>query len=167
VFVLRILLEIDENLILYVPSNWRIFLLECCLLEFIFWFFLAWIVVWITIRVSDGRLLCLVQASRQHLPIPSFVETRQERGNAEAAAVAAVEQSMKKCMDDLMRMMESVTGRIGQLESSTRRLEQMVTDLKSGSELSQGASGGKLLLIETMLSEVWDVKFQGLFGSFV
>ena len=104
----------------------------------------------------------LAQASRQHLPIPSFVETspaRQERGNAEAATVAAVEQTMKKYMDDLMRMMESVTGRIGQLESSTRRLEQMVTDFKSGSEMNQGASGGKLSLIESMLSEVWNVNF--------
>ncbi|KAG0622114.1 hypothetical protein M758_3G073100 [Ceratodon purpureus] len=96
-------------------------------------------------------------ASRQHLPIPSFVETspaRQERGNAEAATVAAVEQTMKKYMDDLMLMMESVTGRIGQLESSTRRLEQMVTEFKGGSEKNQGASGSKLSLIENMLSEV-------------
>jgi len=81
---------------------------------------------------------------------------RQERGNnnAEAATVAAVEQTMKKYMDDLMHMMESMTGRIGQLESSTRRLEQMVTDFKGGSDKNQGAAGGKLLLLETMLSEV-------------
>lgn len=99
----------------------------------------------------------LLQASRQHLPIPSFVESSpagQERGNAEAATVAAVQQAMAKYMDDLMRMMESVTGRIGQLESSTRCLEQMVTDFKGGSEKNQGVSGGKLLLIESMLSEV-------------
>lgn len=100
------------------------------------------------------------QASRQHLPIPSFVESspaRQERGsntNSEAATAAAVEQTMKKYMDDLMHMMESMTGRIGQLESSTRRLEQMVTEFKGGSDKNQGAAGGKLLLIETMLSEV-------------
>lgn len=79
---------------------------------------------------------------------------RQDRGNTEAATVAAVEQTLKKHIDDLMHMMESMTGRIGQLESSTRRLEQMVTDFKGGAEKSMGASGGKLLLIETMISEV-------------
>lgn len=85
----------------------------------------------------------------------SPIARQPERGsNTEAATVAAVEQTMKKYMDDLMHMMESMTGRIGQLESSTRRLEQMVTDFKGGSEKNQGVSGGKLLLIETMLSEV-------------
>lgn len=111
------------------------------------------------------------QPSRQHLPIPSFVESspgrqergsfvesspgRQERGsNTEAATVAAVEQTMKKYMDDLVHMMESMSGRIGQLESSTRRLEQMVTDFKNGSEKNEGAAGGKLAHLETMLSGV-------------
>lgn len=61
---------------------------------------------------------------------------------------------MKKYMDSMMIVMESVTGRIGQLESSTRRLEQMLTDFRGAAEKNQGAAGGKLLLIETMLSEV-------------
>lgn len=61
---------------------------------------------------------------------------------------------MKKYMESLMFTMESVTGRIGQLESSTRRLEQTLTDFRGGAEKNQGATGGKLLLIETMLSEV-------------
>lgn len=90
--------------------------------------------------------------------MPSFVESspgRQERGsNTEAATVAAVEQTLKKYIDDLVHMMESMSGRIGQLESSTRRLEQMVTDFKNGSEKNEGAAGRKLAHLETLLSGV-------------
>lgn len=54
-----------------------------------------------------------------------------------------------------MRVMESMTGRIGQLESSTWRLEQKVLELKGGSEKSREISGDKILFVETMLSEVY------------
>lgn len=61
---------------------------------------------------------------------------------------------MKKYADNMLRMLEAMTGRLDHLESTTQRLEHLVTDFKGGSEESQGASGGKLLQLENMLAEV-------------
>jgi L-tryptophan--pyruvate aminotransferase len=77
-----------------------------------------------------------------------------EKEVLETATLVAVERTMKKYADNLLRVLEGISGRLTHLESTTLHLEHMVSDFKSGADENNGATDGKLRGLANMLAEV-------------
>ncbi|KAJ7271440.1 hypothetical protein O6H91_21G029600 [Diphasiastrum complanatum] len=76
------------------------------------------------------------------------------KDSLESATVAAVERTMKKYADVLLRVLEGMSGRLSQLENTTQRLEHSVQVLKSDAANHHGESDGKLRMLENHIKEV-------------
>eukprot|EP00897_Mesotaenium_endlicherianum_P007545 jgi/Mesen1/6819/ME000035S06199 len=71
-----------------------------------------------------------------------------------SATVAAVEQTMKKYADNLLHVLEDISGRLRHLESATARLETAVRDVQQQSGDSHGQVDGRIRSMENLLYEV-------------
>lgn len=61
---------------------------------------------------------------------------------------------MKKYGDDVLNVLGAINGRLSQLESTTHRLERVMTEFKGESEMNQSALGSRFLTVEKQLTEV-------------
>lgn len=61
---------------------------------------------------------------------------------------------MKKYADNLLRVLEGMTGRLSQLESSTQRLEHLFEEIKNVVADTQGEADGKFRSLESHILEV-------------
>ncbi len=71
-----------------------------------------------------------------------------------ATVVATVERTMKKYADNLLHVLEGMSGRLSQLEFNSQRIEHTVGKLKVESADHHGAADGKLRSLENMIREV-------------
>ncbi|CAM6042833.1 unnamed protein product, partial [Sphagnum compactum] len=71
-----------------------------------------------------------------------------------ATVVATVERTMKKYADNLLHVLEGMSGRLSQLEFNSQRIEYTVGKLKVESADHHGAADGKLRSLENMVKEV-------------
>ncbi|CAM6098057.1 unnamed protein product [Calypogeia fissa] len=100
----------------------------------------------------------MVRRSRE--PPPTYetpVTTRaheHEKESFDSATAAAVERTMKKYADNLLRVLEGMTGRLSQLEASTQRLEHLFEKIKNMVADSQAESDGKYRSLESHILEV-------------
>lgn len=78
----------------------------------------------------------------------------KDHNASNAALVSEIDRTMKKYVDDLMHVLDSVSARISQLESRSRNLENSVDDLKVAVGNNQGSTDGKLRQLENILREV-------------
>ncbi|KAG6542120.1 hypothetical protein Mapa_016472 [Marchantia paleacea] len=85
-------------------------------------------------------------------PLPRSQE--HEKESFETATVAAVERTMKKYADNLLRVLEGMTGRLSQLESSTQRLEHLYGEIRNAVVNNHGEIDGKLRSLENHILEV-------------
>ncbi|EFJ13443.1 hypothetical protein SELMODRAFT_446314 [Selaginella moellendorffii] len=72
----------------------------------------------------------------------------------DSATAAAVERTMKKYADNLLRVLEGMGGRLSQLEAATQRLEVAFEKSKSANANNHGETDGRLRMLENMLREV-------------
>ncbi|CAM6067838.1 unnamed protein product [Sphagnum tenellum] len=72
----------------------------------------------------------------------------------ETQVVATVERTMKKYADNLLHVLEGMSGRLSQLEFNSQRIEHTVGKLKVESADHHGAADGKLRSLENMVREV-------------
>ncbi|GAQ88616.1 hypothetical protein KFL_004450030 [Klebsormidium nitens] len=83
---------------------------------------------------------------------------KQERSVADVDdskdAVAAVERTMKKYADNLLRVLEDMRGKLTQLERTTDRLESTVAELQNRSADQHGELDGRVRGLEHVLREV-------------
>jgi hypothetical protein len=98
---------------------------------------------------SSGNL-----SSSLRPPLTSEPTVHYEKEVIENATLVAVERTMKKYADNLLHVLEGISGRLTHLESTTQRLEHMVTEFKGGADENSGATDGKLRALGNMLSEV-------------
>lgn len=82
------------------------------------------------------------------------LNARSEKDAVETATVAAVERTMKKYADNLLRVLEGMSGRLAQLESNSSRMEHSVDKIKVDAADNFGATDGKLRSLENMIREV-------------
>ncbi|BBN11542.1 protein MpFLOE [Marchantia polymorpha subsp. ruderalis] len=85
-------------------------------------------------------------------PLPRSQE--HEKESFETATVAAVERTMKKYADNLLRVLEGMSGRLSQLESSTQRLEELYGEIRNDVVNNHGEVDGKLRSLENHILEV-------------
>jgi len=86
---------------------------------------------------------------------PSYdLNVRPDKDAVEASTVAAVERTMKKYADNLLRVLEGMSGRLTQLESNSSRMEHSVDKIKVEAADNFGATDGKLRSLENMIREV-------------
>ncbi|CAM6025118.1 unnamed protein product [Sphagnum balticum] len=71
-----------------------------------------------------------------------------------AIVVATVERTMKKYADNLLHVLEGMSGRLSQLEFNSQRIEHTVQEFKVESADNHGAADGKLRSLENMIREV-------------
>jgi hypothetical protein len=71
-----------------------------------------------------------------------------------AIVVATVERTMKKYADNLLHVLEGMSGRLSQLEFNSQRIEHTVQEFKVESADKHGAADGKLRSLENMIREV-------------
>lgn len=79
---------------------------------------------------------------------------RNDKDVVESATVAAVERTMKKYADNLLRVLEGMSGRLSQLESNNQRMENFVSGIKGEAANNHGSTDGKLRALENMIREV-------------
>jgi hypothetical protein len=91
--------------------------------------------------------------SRNHAPSYDL-NVRSDKDAVETATVAAVERTMKKYADNLLRVLEGMSGRLTQLESNSSRMEHSVDKIKVEAADNFGATDGKLRFLENMIREV-------------
>ncbi len=72
-----------------------------------------------------------------------------------ATVVATVERTMKKYADNLLHVLEGMSGRLSQLEFNSQHIEYTVGELKVESADNHGAADGKLRSLENMIREVF------------
>eukprot|EP00249_Psilotum_nudum_P015208 c25215_g1_i2 orf=257-2173(-) len=70
------------------------------------------------------------------------------------AVVSAVENTMKKYADNLLRVLEGITGQLSQLEVTTHALEHLLVELKATVGNNYGEADGKLRVLNNHLLEV-------------
>lgn len=86
---------------------------------------------------------------------PSYdLNVRPDKDAVETATVAAVERTMKKYADNLLRVLEGMSGRLTQLESNSSRMEHSVDKIKVEAADNFGATDGKLRSLENVIREV-------------
>jgi L-tryptophan--pyruvate aminotransferase len=71
-----------------------------------------------------------------------------------AIVVATVERTMKKYADNLLHVLEGMSGRLSQLEFNSQRIEHTVQEFKVESADNHGAADGKLRSLENIIREV-------------
>ncbi|KAL2624071.1 hypothetical protein R1flu_008316 [Riccia fluitans] len=94
---------------------------------------------------------------RSREPPPTYespVPREHENESLEIATIAAVERTMKKYADNLLRVLEGLTGRLSQLESSTQRLEHLFGEVRKAVGISHDETDGKLRSLENHVLEV-------------
>ncbi|GLJ39427.1 hypothetical protein SUGI_0805340 [Cryptomeria japonica] len=103
---------------------------------------------------------------RQRAPSPSYspavhsasdslqAKWEHDKERFEAATLAAVERTMKKHGDNLLRALEGISGRLTQLENKTQHLEGSVEELKMSVSKSHGETDGRMRMLENLLREV-------------
>jgi predicted nucleic acid-binding Zn-ribbon protein len=102
--------------------------------------------------------LFLLQSLDGKASIGETLRPKPERNASEtdenSAAVAAVERTMKKYADNLMRVLEDMRGKLTQLERTTDRLESTVAELQNRSADHHGEVDGRVRGLEHVLREV-------------
>ncbi|KAH9316113.1 hypothetical protein KI387_024740, partial [Taxus chinensis] len=84
---------------------------------------------------------------------PLQAKWEHDRERFEAATMAAVEHTMKKHGDNLLRALEGISGRLTQLESKAQHLEGSVEELKMSVSKSHGEADGRMRMLENLLRE--------------
>ncbi|KAH7416557.1 hypothetical protein KP509_14G096500 [Ceratopteris richardii] len=66
----------------------------------------------------------------------------------------AIDQSIKRHTDTLLQVLESISGRLSQVESTVQALEYTIAELKSTEGGKQDQSNGRLVKLELLIEEV-------------
>ncbi|XP_024364196.1 uncharacterized protein [Physcomitrium patens] len=86
---------------------------------------------------------------------PSYdLNVRPDIDDVDTATLAAVERTVKKYADNLLRVLEGMSGRLTQLEVNSLRVEHSVDKIKVDAANNFGATDGKLMSLENMIREV-------------
>ncbi|KAG0599612.1 hypothetical protein M758_12G165500 [Ceratodon purpureus] len=93
-------------------------------------------------------------ANSRNLAPAYDLNVRPDKDAVETATVAAVERTMKKYADNLLRVLEGIGGRLAQLEANSSRMEHSVDKIKVEAADNFGATDGKLRSLENMIREV-------------
>eukprot|EP00252_Welwitschia_mirabilis_P020633 TRINITY_DN5091_c0_g1_i1.p1 TRINITY_DN5091_c0_g1~~TRINITY_DN5091_c0_g1_i1.p1 ORF type:complete len:542 (-),score=120.38 TRINITY_DN5091_c0_g1_i1:108-1733(-) len=78
----------------------------------------------------------------------------KERRYIEDSTIAAIECSMKHHCDNLLHALESIRGRLSELEHRTKSLELTIGDLKMTIGNDHGETDGRMRMLENILREV-------------
>lgn len=88
------------------------------------------------------------------LPQEALHGEYQKEASEGAATIAAVERTMKKYADNLLRVLEDMSGRLQHLEVATARLETKVAEIQQAAGDNSGRLDGRIRSLENTLREV-------------
>eukprot|EP00249_Psilotum_nudum_P022897 c28684_g1_i1 orf=452-2146(+) len=83
-----------------------------------------------------------------------LAKSKQDRELYDSVTVAAVERTMKRYADNLLRALEGMSGRLVQLESTIQQVEHSLDGLRTAEADSHGETDGRLRRLENLLKEV-------------
>lgn len=82
------------------------------------------------------------------------LKSKEERELNDSVAVAAVERTMKKYADNLLRVLEVMSGRLSKLETTAQGLEHAIEGLKFAEGENHGQTSGRIVRLEQLIKEV-------------
>ncbi|XP_044466588.1 myosin tail region-interacting protein MTI1-like [Mangifera indica] len=85
---------------------------------------------------------------------PAKFVLEKDCNTSDATIVSEIDRTMKKYVDNMLQVLESVSARITQLETRTHNLENSIDDLKLSLGKNHGITDGKMRLMENILREV-------------
>ncbi|XP_044503316.1 bromodomain-containing protein 4-like [Mangifera indica] len=85
---------------------------------------------------------------------PAKFIPEKDSNSSNVTLLSEIDQTMKKYVDDMLHVLQSVSARITQLETRTCNLENSIDDLKVSVGNNHGSTDGKMRLMENILREV-------------